>query len=458
MNATPLSTIAQWAKGRLLSGSASALVSNVCTDSRALKAGDLFIALSGENFDGHTFVAEAAKLGACGAIVSIVPAGLPADFVVIEVADPVQALQSLAGAYRATLSLRVFCITGSNGKTSTKDITASVLGQRLRVTKTLGNLNNHLGLPLTLLRADSTHEAGVFEIGMNHPGEIAPLAALARPDVAIITNVGSAHIEFMGTRDAICLEKGALAEAVGESGTVILCADDDFTPRIARRTRAKVITAGLSGGDVRATDLVSLSTGTKFRLHSTGQSVEAELPVPGEHMVRNALLACAAGLSSGLTLEDCAAGLRTLELTKGRLTQKTIGGIQLLDDTYNANPESMSAALVTLARMPVAGRRIAVLGRMGELGHEAESGHRSVGEVAGREHISTLITVGEEARWIADSAEAAGVAQVLRVANPDDATAALHDIARPGDAVLVKGSRSARMERIVQDFEKGGAL
>jgi UDP-N-acetylmuramoyl-tripeptide--D-alanyl-D-alanine ligase len=186
--------------------------------------------------------------------------------------------------------------------------------------------------------------------------------------------------------------------------------------------------------------------------------VEAEIHVPGEHMVRNALLACAAGLSSGLTLADCAAGLRTLDLTKGRLTQKNIGGIQILDDTYNANPDSMSAALVTLARMPVAGRRIAVLGRMGELGHEAENGHRSVGEVAGRERIATLITVGEEAYWIADSAELAGVEQVIRVANADEATTVLRDIARPGDTVLVKGSRSARMERIVQYFEKGGVI
>ncbi len=458
MNATPLSTITQWAKGQLISGNPSTLVTNVCTDSRALKAGDLFVALSGENFDGHAFVQAAASLGACGAIVSTVPAGLPAHFAVITVTDPVQALQSLAGTYRDTLSMRVFCITGSNGKTSTKDLTASVLSQHLRVTKTLGNLNNHLGLPLTLLRADSTHEAGVFEIGMNHPGEIAPLAALARPDVAIITNVGTAHIEFMGTRDAIALEKGMLAEAVAENGTIILCADDHFTPAIARRTRAKVVTAGLSGGDVRATDLEPLSTGTRFRLHATGQCVEAELPVPGEHMVRNALLACAAGLSANLTLAECAAGLRHIELTKGRLTQTHVRGIHLIDDTYNANPDSMSAALNTLARMPITGRRIAVLGRMGELGHEAERGHRSVGEAAGRELIGTLIAVGEEARWIAEAAEAAGVSQVLRVENSEEATATLLGLACPGDAVLVKGSRSARMERIVQDFQSGRSV
>ena len=199
--------------------------------------------------------------------------------------------------------------------------------------------------------------------------------------------------------------------------------------------------------------LEQLSEGIKFRLHATGQCVEAELPVPGEHMVRNALLACAAGISFGLSLDECATGLRALKLTAGRLTQKTIGGIRILDDTYNANPDSMAAALVTLARMPVSGRRIAVLGGMGELGTESERGHRSVGEVAGREKISCVITVGESARWIAEAAENSGVSKVIRTADADEAARALRGIAQPGDTVLVKASRSVRLERIVQAME-----
>ncbi|MEO6788048.1 MAG: UDP-N-acetylmuramoyl-tripeptide--D-alanyl-D-alanine ligase [Chthoniobacteraceae bacterium] len=453
MDATALSQIATWSGGRILGGNPTATITTVCSDSRALRPGDLFVAIRGERFDGHDFLAEAARLGAAGAIVERETPDLPPSFALIIVSDTVRGLQSLATAYRSTLRLTSVCITGSNGKTSTKDLCASVLAQRFSVTVTAGNLNNHLGVPFSILRADSTHDVGVFEIGMNHAGEIAPLAAIARPDIAIITNVGVAHIEFLGTREAIAQEKGALAGAVGENGTVILNADDAFTPAIAKRTRARVMTAGLLGGDVRATELEQLPTGIKFRLHTTGQCVEAELPVPGEHMVRNALLACAAGISLGLTLDQCAAGLRAASLTAGRLTQKTIGGIRILDDTYNANPDSMSAALVTLARMPVTGRRIAVLGGMGELGKESERGHRSVGEVAGREKIGCVITVGETARWIADAAEGSGVGSVIRTADADEAARALRGIAQPGDTVLVKASRSARLERIVQAME-----
>ena len=453
MDATTLSQISVWSGGRLAAGDPAVTVTAISSDSRALKPGDLFLAIRGEKFDGHDFLGEAARLGAIGAIVERETSGLPATFALIIVGDAVRALQSLASAYRATLRLKCVCITGSNGKTSTKDLCASVFAQRFSVTRTAGNLNNHLGLPFSILRADSTHDIGVFELGMNHAGEIAPLAAIARPDIAIITNVGCAHIEFLGTREAIALEKGMLAEAVGESGTVILNTDDGFTPSIAKRTRARVITAGLLGGDVRATDLEQLSEGIKFRLHATGQCVEAELPVPGEHMVRNALLACAAGITLGLSLGECAAGLRALNLTAGRLTQKTVGGIRILDDTYNANPDSMGAALVTLARMPVAGRRIAVLGGMGELGAESERGHRSVGEVAGREKISCVITVGESARWIAEEAENSGVREVIRTTDAEDAARILHGIAKPGDTVLVKASRSARLERIVRAME-----
>ena len=453
MDATPLSQIAAWSKGRLTAGNPAATVTTISSDSRALKPGDLFVAIRGGKFDGHDFLAEAARLGAAGAIVETETPGLPPSFALIIVRDAVRALQSLAAAYRTTLRLTAVCVTGSNGKTSTKDLCASVLAQRFSVTRTAGNLNNHLGVPFSILRADSSHDVGVFEIGMNHAGEIAPLAVIARPDIAIITNVGVAHIEFLGTREAIAQEKGMLAEAVGENGTAILNADDEFTSSIAKRTRARVMTAGLQGGDVRATDLEHLSEGIKFRLHATGQCVEAELPVPGEHMVRNALLACAAGISLGLSLEECAAGLRALKLTAGRLTQKTIGGIRILDDTYNANPDSMSAALATLARMPVAGRRIAVLGGMGELGKESERGHRSVGEVAGREKIPCVITVGEAALWIADAAEKSGVTSVIRTADADEATLKICSIAQPGDTVLVKASRSARLERIVQAME-----
>ncbi len=453
MDATSLDTVARHAEGRLVAGDLAAKVTTVCTDSRSLKAGDLFIALRGENFDAHDFIGEAAKRGAAAAMAERVPDGLPPGFGVISVADTLCALQHLAGKYRRGLSLQAVAITGSNGKTSTKDFTACVLAEHFEVTKTEGNLNNHIGVPLSLLCARRSDQIGVFEIGMNHPGEIAPLAALVAPDVAIITNVGTAHIEFMGTREAIALEKGMLAEALNPSGSVILNADDEFAKSIAARTKADAIFAGLGRGDVHVTSLRAHSTGTKFTLHAHGRSVEAALPAPGEHMVRNALLAVAAGLTFGLSLEECAEGLRNVKLTRGRLEQKLVRGIQILDDSYNANPDSMSAALRTLATMPAAGRRIAVLGRMGELGSESERGHKLVGEIAAREHIDCVVGVGDEAAWIAETAWRGGVEKVVKVNSTEEATKFLRGLARPGDVVLIKGSRSAKMERIVEGMQ-----
>ncbi|MDB6149119.1 MAG: UDP-N-acetylmuramoylalanyl-D-glutamyl-2,6-diaminopimelate/D-alanyl-D-alanyl ligase [Chthoniobacter sp.] len=434
-------------------GPSTGTVTTVCTDSRALKAGDLFVALRGDNFDGHSFVAEAARRGAAAAIVEEVPPELVTGFGVIQVANTLRALQNLASEYRRSLPMQVVGITGSNGKTSTKDAAACVLGEHFQVTKTEGNFNNHIGLPLTILRARTGDQVGVFEMGMNHPGEIAPLAAMAAPDVAIITGIGVAHIEFMGTREAIALEKGMLAEALPPSGTLILSAHDDFSQALAKRTKADAVFAGIDAGDVRASDLRPHFTGTRFKLSADGHSVDAEIPVPGEHMVRNALLAVAAGRVFGLSLEECAAGLQKLRVTKGRLEHKTVRGIQILDDTYNANPDSMTAALRTLASLPAAGRRIAVLGRMGELGVEAQRGHQQVGEAAAREHIDCVVGVGEEAEWIADSAWRGGVEKVVKVPDTDEATKLLRLYARPGDVLLIKGSRSAKMERIVEGLQ-----
>jgi len=450
MDATPFEKIALWSDGRLVVGDPRGTVTTVCTDSRALKAGDLFVALRGEKFDAHTFVAEAAKRGAAGAIVEEFPAELPPGFAVIQVRDTLQALQRLATEYRRSLDLQVIGLTGSNGKTSTKDLTAAALGDNFQVTKTEGNLNNHIGVPLTLLRARGADQIGVFEMGMNHAGEIAPLAAMAAPEVGIITNIGMAHIEFMGSRENIAQEKGMLAEALPPSGTLILSAHDDFSESIAARTKADVVLAGIGQGEVQATELRAHPGGTKFKLQADGRTAEAELSVPGEHMVRNAVLAVAAGRVFGLSLEECAVGLTKLRLTKGRLEQKLIRGIHILDDTYNANPDSVAAALRTLASMPAVGRRIAVLGRMGELGAESEHGHRLVGEVAAQSHLDSVIGVGVEAQWITDAAWRGGVEKVVRVESTEEATKVLRDLARPGDLVLIKGSRSARMERIVE--------
>ena len=451
VDALTLTELADMCHGTLDVANPSGTVRRISKDTRTLVAGDLYLALRGENHDGNTYAKEAGAKGAAGAILDAVPEGLPADFPIIRVDDTLAALHRLAAAWRERLALKVVCITGSSGKTSTKEFTAAVLSVRYRVVKTEGNLNNHIGLPLSILAASISDDAAVWEIGMNHPGEIAPLAHLARPDLAIITNIGVAHIEYLGSREAIAHEKGALAEAVGKRGAVILPTEDDFAMHIATRTTARVIRAGLSSGTLWASNIVMSAEGSRFMIHTERGSTPAEVSAPGEHMVRNALLAIAAGLELGLGLEECVEGLSAARLTGGRLARRILRGVTLLDDTYNANPDSMEAALKTLGALPVAGRRIAVLGKMGELGEHADAGYQRVGRNAARV-ADALIAVGTETTPLSDTARAAGLKEVHTTIDAAEAAGLLRKMAREGDLVLVKGSRAARMERVIENF------
>jgi len=453
MNSLPLSQIAQLAGGSISSGDQTVVVNKVSTDSRTLKSSELFVALRGENFDGHNFVEAAAQIGAAGAIVESTWNGeTPKNFALIRAKDTLQAYQDLAANYRKSLMLKVVAITGSNGKTSTKDFTAAVLAHRFRVTKTEGNFNNHVGLPRTILEATSADEIGVWEIGMNHPGEIATLAKVAAPDVAIITNIGVAHIEFMGSREKIAEEKAALAEAVGADGAIILNADDLFTKTIASRARRKVILAGTNSGSIQAAEITQSGTGADFTILEGAHRCRAQLSVPGLHMVQNALLAIAAGRIFGLSLEECAAELAAAPLTRARSQIKDIGGVQFLDDSYNANPDSMKAALRTLVELDADGKRIAVLGEMRELGDQSERGHREVGETAAVLKIDQLIAIGDIAAAIADAAGQAGLRKTTIVKSTSEAAEVLGEIAAPGDLVLIKGSRAARTEEVIEHF------
>jgi UDP-N-acetylmuramoyl-tripeptide--D-alanyl-D-alanine ligase len=454
MNPLPLCEIARLAGGSLTAGDGTVQISNVSTDSRTLKAGDLFVALRGDNFDGHRFVESAAKAGAAGAIVdSNWKGAVPKRFVLIRTSDTLQAYQELAANYRKSLTLKVVAITGSNGKTSTKDFTAAVLARGFQVTKTEGNFNNHVGLPRTVLEATSHHELAVWEIGMNHPGEIAGLAKLAAPDVGIITNIGVAHIEFMGSREAIAKEKGALAEAIAANGTVILNADDPFSESIADRTPARVVFAGTARGTVRAIEIRQTADGSEFTILEGAHRCRAQLPVPGLHMVQNSLLALAAGRVFGLSLEDCAAGLAATPLTKARSQIRDIYGVQFLDDSYNANPDSMKAALRTLVELDADGKRVAVLGEMRELGDESQRAHSEVGETAAALKIDHLIAIGTVAAAIADAAKRAGLREAAVVGSTSEAALLLNEITTPGDLVLIKGSRAARTEEVIEQFE-----
>src|SRR5882724_4747317 len=328
MNRLSIFQIAEFAGAAISSGDSKLSIDKISTDSRALKRGELFVALHGENFDGHNFVESAAKAGAAGAIVDSTWKGkAPENFALILAEDSLQAYQKLAASYRRSLSLKVVAITGSNGKTSTKDFAAAVLARRFRVTKTEGNFNNHVGLPRTILEATSQDEVAVWEIGMNHPGEVTALATIAAPDVAVVTSAG-----------------------------------------IAARTRARIIWAGITAGTVSAGEITQSANGSDFTIRESAHRCRAQLPVPGLHMVQNALLAVAVGRVFGLSLEDCAAGLVAAPLARARLQIRQIHGVQFIDDSYNANPDSMKAALRTLVELDTDGKRIAVLGEMKELG------------------------------------------------------------------------------------------
>ena len=455
MNKLSIFQIAEFASASVSGGNGNVSIDKISTDSRTLKHGELFVALRGENFDGHKFVEAAVKTGAVGAIVDLGWKGkVPDNFTVIRVEDTLQAYQTVAANYRKSLPLRVLAITGSNGKTSTKDFAAAVLGRRFRVTKTQGNFNNHVGLPRTMLEATSQDEVAVWEIGMNHPGEVAALAKIAAPDAALITNIGIAHIEFMGSREAIAAEKGALAEAIGPQGSIILNADDPFSKNIATRTHAKVIFAGTTAGTIRAGEITQSAHGSDFTILEGAHRCRAQLPVPGLHMVQNAMLAVAAGRLFGLSLEEAAAGLVAAPLAKARLQIRQIGGVQFIDDSYNANPDSMKAALRTLVELDADGKRIAVLGEMRELGKESARGHREVGETAAELGVDQLIAIGDMGAAIAEAAQEAGLEKTAAVGSISEAAEMLTEITAPGDLVLIKGSRTARTERVLEEFAK----
>jgi UDP-N-acetylmuramoyl-tripeptide--D-alanyl-D-alanine ligase len=418
----------------------------VSTDTRTLSRGAVFFALRGENFDGDVFAASAFAAGAAVVVVHHWAGEVPADGAVIVVGDTLLALQRLAHEWRKQLDMPVVAITGSNGKTSTKDFTTAVLARHFNVSATRGNLNNHIGLPLSVLATTPRHTAAVWEMGMNHPGEISLLCEIARPKYGIITNIGTAHIEFFGSGDAIAEEKGTLARALPADGILFIPATCEYHEYLRQRTKAAIIPVGNSRGLVRAENLRCEAEGTCFTLSIEGEEkAEVALSVPGRHMVANALLAAGVGWKLGISAAEIAVGLAAAKLTGGRLHRYDWQGVTIIDDTYNANPESMAAAIETLADTPVmnGARRIIVLGCMGELGAHAPAAHRHIGELAVQRHL-TVLAVGEGTEGIARGARGAPHFPVL-----EDAAKWLAREVKSGDVVLFKGSRSATVERVM---------
>jgi UDP-N-acetylmuramoyl-tripeptide--D-alanyl-D-alanine ligase len=452
-------------------GTAEAELSSVVIDSRLAGPGSLFVALRGERRDGHAFVRDAFERGAIAALVSRPVEGLtsfaaegefPAEAqvpVCLVVPDALRALQDLSAYYRRQYpAVRVIGVTGSVGKSSTKEAIAAVLAQRYRVLKSEGNYNNEIGLPLTLLQLERGHERAVLEMGMYALGEIARLVEISAPSVGVVTNVGPVHLERLGSIEAVAEAKAELARGLAPDGVLVLNGDDARVRAMAAATPARtVITYGLAEScDLRATDVTSRGLqGVDATFGYRGDAWQVRLPWPGRHNVYVALAAAAVGLAEGLNWEEIDAGLRGLGgLGRLRLVPGPAGAT-ILDDTYNASPASTLADLDLLAELP--GRRIALLGDMLELGSEEEEGHRRVGRRAG-EVVEMLVVVGRRARWIAE--EALRVNPDLMVEMAEDRGAAatwLRARLRAGDHVLVKGSRGMALEEAVSLLREEGA-
>lgn len=457
MNEIEIEQLLRATGGTLLVEGTRAITGGVCTDSRKVRPGCIFLALSGDKFDGNSFAAEASRQAAA-VVVSKQIGEYDAACSVVRTENTLAALQSLARWWRGQLHVvGVVGITGSSGKTSTKDMVRSILERHYAgcVVATEGNLNNHIGVPMSILSASSATRAAVWEMGMNHAGELAPLCEMVQPTVGIITHIGSAHIGMLGSRDAIAREKCTLARALPEEGWMIYPARDDYAEMIANETKAQPMPVGGEKSQVRAVGVRCGAEGSDYKLLIDGAGcVDVHLPVPGEHMVSNSLLAAAAAWKLGCSTEEIATGLGSISLTKGRLTCREEDGVLLVDDTYNANPESMAAALKTVAAMPVAGKRYAVLGKMGELGEEGVAAHGEVGKCAAQCGYAGVIVMGEksaELHAMAREARAGGVV-VYSVESPVEAAGKLRELVRQGDAILFKGSRAAGIERVMNEF------
>jgi UDP-N-acetylmuramoyl-tripeptide--D-alanyl-D-alanine ligase len=452
---TTLAEVARLAGGELLQGDPALAVTRLHTDTRTLAAGDCFVALRGDRFDGHAFVPQAREHGAVAAMISSRVADAPADLGLVEVPDTLEALQRFAGAYRSLLSVRTIGVTGSSGKTSTKELIAAVLRIRFRTQATEGNLNNHIGVPLTLIRLGEEDEYAVIEMGMNHPGEIAPLAAMAAPVIGVISSIGPAHIEFFSGQAAIAEEKAALLAALPPHGAAILNSDDEWSRTVAARTAARVVWVGSRPESAfRADDLRITGHGLEFNLRHHDETAPIKMPFHNRVMASNALLAAAVGVECGLSLEEVALGLESVQVPGARMQVVPARGASIINDAYNANPASMRAALSALGEFPQATRRLAVLGSMGELGRHAAELHRQIGEFAAEQKLALVIAVGPHAEAYRAGALTAGLdeSQVLLAFDATEATTQLRAQLRPGDAVLVKGSHFMGLEKLVADL------
>ena len=459
--ATTAEQLCQWTRGTLLCGDPGRVFRSTVIDSRVAGRDDLFVAILGPTHDAHRFVNDVLAKDVAGVLVQSdrveAPLGRSNAFVV-EVDDTTKALADLARGHRQGFEGPLIAITGSNGKTTTKELCAGILEGLGPTLATRGNLNNQFGVPLSLLRRSEADLYAVIEMGMNHRGEIATLAAIAEPTIGILTNVGSAHIEFLGSREAIAEEKGDLLASLPTTGIAVVARDDATCFAQARRTRARVLGFGRQvGADLLASG-VRKTDGATFTFMLESPFGRGEIRVSGlsETIVDNALAAAGGAFAAGASFEIVAQGLARHAGVPGRMQPRPLpGDLLVIDDSYNANPQSMRNALETLARLETKGQRIAVLGQMGELGDEREAAHRETGRLAAALGLDALFLIGPMAEVVAEAAREVGFENDrIRIAwNHEALTKELRSRIGPGDVVLVKGSRAASMERIVRSLD-----
>ena len=463
MEARSLKFVAEACGAELRRGASESLVKNVCTDSRKAQPGDLFFAIKGEHFDGHDFLSEVAAKRAAAAVVEKSKVQSPKPklapgLALLAVDDVRLALGKLAAIYRKDFALPVVCVGGSNGKTTVKELIASVLRQKLATLWSEASFNNDLGVPLTLLRLEKSHQAAVLEAGTNHPGELAPLVKMIQPKFGVITNIGREHLEFFGDVAGVAREEGRLAELLPADGKLFLNGDNEWTEKIAARTKAQVVRVGLGEkNDWRAEKVRLDKSSVTFRVRAPKEEFcgEYRINLLGRHQVTNALFAIAVSEELGLGRAEIQRGLAECEPPKMRLQFWEVNGVRVLDDTYNANADSTITALETLCNLPLQGRRVAVLGDMNELGAHSEAAHAEAGKRAAELGVGQLFAVGKMAPVMAKAARAAGLNRVIEFADVEAAMKAVKQFLKTGDVVLLKASRLSRLERIAETLKSG---
>lgn len=452
-------------RGKFIKGNPQESILGISIDSRNIMPGELFIPLKGERFDGHDFITEACKRGAAGSLTSNLESVKGCEGSIILVEDTLSALQDIAHFYRKKFPIPFIAVTGSTGKTTTKDLISKVLSQRFNVLKTTGNLNNQIGLPLTLLKLNSQHQIGVVEMGMSGFGEIARLTKIVNPRIAVLTNIGLSHIEKLGSVENIAKAKSEIFEGLEQNGKAFLNADDIHLLEMRRKfPHIEFKTYGIKNGDIRAVNIVSSGQkGITFDIVSDERTEYGFiLKIPGVHNVYNALAAVSVGFEFGLNPDEIQAALRDFKMSKMRLeiTEEKDSNLIIINDAYNASPDSMKAALNLLQEISSQrGRRaVAVLGNMLEMGTWGPPAHREIGRFVAEKGIDYLITVGDVAEYIAAGAKEGGMPgdMVFSFKTNMEAIKKLEEIKKEYDIILVKGSRGMKMEEIVHYLSCGG--